>query len=99
MWIIKKTSNVILRQLCSMIANWKHLFINIVLLIQFGTSTVNAQTINSKTSFDSIYNHIATALSAKDNNEAILAAETLLKKAEDSLQKLRSIMLLATLHE
>ncbi len=58
-----------------------------------------SQAVPGKSNFDSIYYHIATTLSAQHIDEAISSARSLLSNSEDSLQKVRSLMLLATLHE
>lgn len=47
--------------------------------------------------FDSIYYHVATTLAATHIDQAIRQADSLLLQSADSLQKLRSLMLLATL--
>ncbi|WP_158606012.1 helix-turn-helix domain-containing protein [Taibaiella sp. KBW10] len=49
--------------------------------------------------FDSAFRYIATALASQNVEEAILQADTLLHSAVDSLQKMKSLMLLATLKE
>lgn len=47
--------------------------------------------------FDSVYIHTATTLSALDKERAIVVADSLFKNAENSLQEMKSLMLLATL--
>lgn len=47
--------------------------------------------------FDSIYYNTATTLAATNIHQAIRQADSLLQQSADSLQKLRSLMLLATL--
>lgn len=72
------------------------------LLVVSYISTMNfsaGQSPDKKNTFDSNYYYIATALSAKDINEAISRAESLLQAAEDSVQRVRGLMLLATLNE
>lgn len=58
-----------------------------------------AQDPGKKTVFDSTYYYIATTLSAKNMDEAIISARSLLNTAEDSVQRVRGLMLLATLNE
>lgn len=60
---------------------------------------LQAQDNNKKTEFDSTYFYIATTLSAQNTEEAIVKARALLDHSTDSLQKIRSLMLLATLYE
>lgn len=70
----------------------------IVLLFSTGAlfiGHVNAQKAGS--SFDSIYVHTATSLAALDNQRAIHVADSLYKHAENSVQKMKSLMLIATL--
>lgn len=61
--------------------------------------TVSAQSDDSKKKFDSVYYFIATTLSAENNQLAIAKADSLKNHASDSLQKVRSLMLLATVHK
>ncbi len=61
--------------------------------------TVSAQPVDSKKKFDSIYYYIATTLSAENIQQAIVKADSLKNHASDSLQKVRSLMLLATVHK
>lgn len=58
-----------------------------------------AQYTHHKKNFDSSYYHIATELAATDIERAVAGAENLLNGATDSLQKIKCLMLLATLKE
>lgn len=70
-----------------------------LLMICLGTSLVSFAQKNStqQKGFDSIYYYVATTLSATHIDQAIRQADSLLVQSADSLQKLRSLMLLATL--
>jgi|GEM_PF-425770 len=54
---------------------------------------------SSEAEFDSLYVYISTRLSAENNDSAFIAAVSLLSKADNSLQKVKVLMLLATLYE
>ena len=58
-----------------------------------------AQYTHHKKNFDSSYYHIATELAATDIKRAVAGAESLLNSAADSLQKIKCLLLLATLKE
>ncbi len=70
-----------------------------LLMICLGISLVSfAQKSDTKQKgFDSVYYHVATTLAATHIDQAIRQADSLLLQSADSLQKLRSLMLLATL--
>ncbi len=90
----------IIQCICTMIE--KHnLWFSCILIVCYIhlPSFLLAQSPEKKNSFDSAYYHIASSLSAKDINQAIIEAESLLRASADSIQKVRSFMLLATLFE
>ena len=61
---------------------------------------LNAQNLTSQDSnFNRIFYEAATTLSATDMNRASLVADSLFEKSENNLQKIKSLMLLATLKE
>jgi AraC-like DNA-binding protein len=70
-----------------------------LMLICLGTSAVSFAQKNATQQkiFDSVYYNIATTLAATNVDRAIQQADSLLAQSGDSLQKLRSLMLLATL--
>lgn len=70
-----------------------------LLMICLGTTLVSfaQKSITQQKGFDSIYYHVATTLAATHIDQAIRQADSLLLQSADSLQKLRSLMLLATL--
>ncbi len=57
-----------------------------------------AQRPDNKKNFDSVYYYTATTLSAQNTAQALKKADSLLNHATDSLQKVKSMMLLATLY-
>ncbi|HQU96614.1 MAG TPA: hypothetical protein PLO39_10735, partial [Saprospiraceae bacterium] len=50
-------------------------------------------------SFDSLYVYTSTTLSAENNDSAFIVATSMLSRVDNSLQKLKVLMLLATLYE
>jgi len=53
----------------------------------------------SEMSFDSLYVYTSTTLSAENNDSAFIVATSMLSRVDNSLQKLKVLMLLATLYE
>ncbi len=53
----------------------------------------------SEMSFDSLYVYTSTTLSAENNDTAFIVATSMLSRVDNSLQKLKVLMLLATLYE
>ncbi|HZH87710.1 MAG TPA: hypothetical protein VFD78_00885, partial [Chitinophagaceae bacterium] len=68
------------------------LFLCLFVKISFAKDT-------QSTAFDSAFLEISTDLAAQDIGEAILAADSLLKTASNSLEQTKGLMLLATLKE
>ncbi len=77
----------------------RRFFIAVFIACLYTPGGVFAQGTVKATSFDSAYYYIATTLAATNINEAVVKAEALLEVPGDSLQKIRSQMLLATLYE
>jgi len=53
----------------------------------------------SEMSFDSLYVYTSTTLSAENNDSAFIVATSMLSRVDNSLHKLKVLMLLATLYE
>lgn len=72
-----------------------------IILILCITSLVTHSQDSSKEklNFDSIYYNIATSLSSQNMDQAILSADSLFTHSNNNLEKVRCLMLLATLHE
>lgn len=76
----------------------KHFCLNfIVLFVVSFHFTGKAYAQEKESAFDSIYVNTATILSAQDINRAIYVADSLLDNSQSSLQKMKSLMLIATL--
>lgn len=73
-----------------------YILIPLFFLINCKQNTAYAETAGN---FDSIYYNIATEVSGKDLDLAIYLSDSLVKTAPDSLSKMRSLMLSATLKE
>lgn len=76
----------------------KDFYVKLVVLfsiVVFYVNKTNAQ--KSTSSFDSIYVHAATTLAALDMQKAIQVADSLYSHSNNSVQKMKSLMLLATL--
>lgn len=71
----------------------------ILLSLLSGVLSVTDVSAKSTVNFDSIYTYVATALAATNNDSAFLMADYLLQKSTNDVQKVRSLMLLATLYE
>ncbi len=81
----------------SKLGSW--LFLTILFTGFGNVALLSAQSSTHKTPFDSVYYHIATTLAAQNGEQAIEQATLLLNQSADSLQKVRSLMLLATLNK
>lgn len=74
-----------------------HLYL--IILVSLGILFINEATAQKKIStFDSIYVHTATTLSALDIQKAIHVADSLLESSQNGHQKMKSLMLIATLN-
>lgn len=76
----------------------KQFYFKLIVLFSIGALFIedtNAQKEDS--SFDSIYVHAATTMAALDNQKAIHVADSLYRHSENSVQKMKSLMLIATL--
>lgn len=70
------------------------------ILILSMPNALNAQNVSGQDSnFNKIFYEAATTLSATDMNRALFVADSLFEKSETNLQKIKSLMLLATLKE
>lgn len=72
-------------------------FLYLLMVSMALSKTGYCQQVPAQTKFDSVYYYIATAQSAKNIQLALNQADSLLQVSVDSLQKIRSRMLLATL--
>lgn len=71
----------------------------ILILLLSGIFSSSDASAKPAVNFDSIYTYVATSLAATNNDSAFLIADYLLQKSADDVQKIRSLMLLATLNE
>src|SRR5690554_747459 len=76
----------------------KKLYLTLIILFSFALVFINktsAKTVVS--SFDSIYVEAATTMAALDIQKAIHVADSLFRNADNSIHKMKSLMLVATL--
>jgi AraC-like DNA-binding protein len=73
--------------------------LTLILVWSYMPVTVTAQDTKPKDKFEDRYYYIATTLSAKNIDSAIPAANSLLTASNTDLQRVKSLMLLATLYE
>ena len=72
-----------------------HISFIVLSILGFSLTSVHAET--KTATFDSIYVHVATTLAATNIQKAIFVADSLLESSVGSMQKMKSLMLLATL--
>src|SRR5690554_4346605 len=76
----------------------KKLYRTLIILFSFAIVFINKTSAQSEvSSFDSIYVEAATTMAALDIQKAIHVADSLYKSAENSIQEMKSLMLIATL--
>lgn len=71
----------------------------ILILLLSGIFSSSDASAKPAVNFDSIYTYVATSLAATNNDSAFLIADYLLQKSADDVQRIKSLMLLATLNE
>lgn len=76
----------------------KHFYLKLIVLVSISTLFINAAKAQKEgSSFDSIYVHAATTLAALDIQKAIHVADSLYDHSKNSVEKMKSLMLIATL--
>lgn len=75
------------------------LFLSLLwVVVSCGPQSVDTSSLSNPI-FDSTYNEIATSVAARDINQALAAADSLLQITENSFQQMKALMLKASIHQ